>query len=182
MNKRRYCLVIKRNNNDYLSLEWNLTRFYENENLYTLEEIDKFTRKMTRIELIQDVLSKNMVEASEKYQSFAIIYFENGKNREVKEGTIFKEDTFVFDEEKFILFILENLNNKRVLSLVYNMCNVKSDDKYLEEFKYVIKNIDLFRLNGEKGTLASLYLFKDIGYETKRKILLRLSLRTLKSF
>jgi len=50
---RTYCLVIKRKNNDFFPVEWNLTKFYEGENLYTLDGIDKFTTKITRKELIE---------------------------------------------------------------------------------------------------------------------------------
>lgn len=172
---RRYLLVIKRGNHDYLPLEWNLTSFYNGENLYTLEGIDSFTRKMTRVDLVNDVLNKNMVQPEERYRGFAIIFYENGKNREVKEGTMFLEDIHIFDDEEFINFILEHINDKKFLSLIYNMCDIKSDDSKLGEFKFALKNIDLFKLKGLHGVLAALSLFKEIGYETRRKILFRVS-------
>ena len=56
---RTYCLVIKRKNNDYLPVEWNLTKFYQGENLYTLEGIDKFTSKITRKELVTEFFSNS---------------------------------------------------------------------------------------------------------------------------
>ena len=48
---RRYLLVIKRKNNDFLPIEWNLTRFYAGEDLNTLEGIDSFTRKINYLNI-----------------------------------------------------------------------------------------------------------------------------------
>jgi hypothetical protein len=42
---RIYCLVIKRKNNDFLPVDWNLTKFYQGENLYTLDGIHPFSKK-----------------------------------------------------------------------------------------------------------------------------------------
>ncbi len=174
---RKYLLTIKRGNNDYLPLEWNLTSFYAGENLCTLEGIDEFTRKLTRVDLLSDVLSKNMIDGEEMFMDYAIIYYEKGKNREVKEGTVFLEDINVLSESMFLMFILDNLEDKKMLSLIYNMCDIKSDSKKLYEFKYVLKNINIFKDRGMNGVIGALSLFKDIEYELKRKILVRLSKR-----
>jgi len=58
---KKFLLTIKRNNNDYLPLEWHLTSFYQGEDLTTLKGIDKFTTKITRAELINEILEENMV-------------------------------------------------------------------------------------------------------------------------
>ncbi len=180
MTERKYLLAIKRDNNDYLPLEWNLTNFFDGENLTTLEGIDSFTKHITQVDLINDIINKNMISPSEKFRNFVIIYYENGKIREDKEGPIFKDD-FVIDENDFILFIIENIKNKRFLSFIFNMCNVKSSNPRLEEFKFILKNIDLFRLKGANGIFASISLFKELDYETKRKILIRVSSRVVKT-
>ena len=76
-----YLLVIKRDRNNYLSIEWNLTKFYNNENLFLLPDIDNFTRKLSRIDLLSELLKNNLVEPEEKYIDFAIIY----KNRMLRD-------------------------------------------------------------------------------------------------
>jgi len=172
---KKFLLTIKRNNNDYLPLEWHLTSFYQGEDLTTLKGIDKFTTKITRAELINEILEENMVDGNEKYRYFAIIYYEKGKNREVKEGTIFKEDQHILSVDEFIILILENLNNKQILSQIYNMCNINITNNKLEQFKYILKNIDLFKIKGPKMTFAALATFKELSYEMKRSILIRTS-------
>jgi hypothetical protein len=67
MENRKYLLVIKRNNKDYLPLEWNLTSYYGGENLHTIEGIDQFTSKMTQGELIADIINNNIVSGKERF-------------------------------------------------------------------------------------------------------------------
>lgn len=177
---RKYLLAIKRGHNNYLPLEWNLTKYYNQENLYTLEGIDSFTKKMRRIDLINEILNQNLVDGSDHFRGFSIIYYSNGKNREVKEGPIFQEDINVLDEDEFIFFIMDNINDKKALSFIYNMCSIKSTETKLEEFKFVLKYIDTFKSRGNNGIYGALSLFKDLSYETKRKILLRTSARVRK--
>lgn len=172
--KRNYLLAIKRNNNDYITLEWHLTSMYKGENLNTLEGIDSFTSKTTRVDLIDEILKENMADRNDRFESFAIIYYEKGKNREVKEGTIFKEDLF-YNEDEFIALILTIIDNKKALNKIYNLCNLKDTNSKLEEFKYILKVIDAFKIKGNKAVLAALLQFKKIPYETKRIILLKAS-------
>lgn len=171
---RKYLLVIKRNNNDYITLEWHLTNLYNNENLNTLEGIDTFTSKVTRIELINELLKENMSDLNDRFTSFEIIYYEKGKNRVLKEGAIFKEDTY-YSEDEFINLVLTNVNNKRILNNIYNICNIKDNNTKLEEFKYILKIIDTFKVKGNKAVYAALLQFKKIPYDIKRAILLKTS-------
>ena len=71
--QRIYCLVIKRKNNDFLPVDWNLTKFYQGENMYTFDGIDKFTAKTTRKDLINEILDKNLVSPDEQFECFSII-------------------------------------------------------------------------------------------------------------
>lgn len=177
--ERQYLLTIKRDNNDYLPLEWHLTSLYEGENIYTLEGIDKFTSKMRRPELIAEVLEQNMVDGKEKFESFAIIYYEKGKTRELKDGTIFQEDENILSEENFILFIIDNLENKSILNQIYNACVFKETEPKLEEFKFILKNIPYFASKGKNAIYAALSTFRSISYEKKRSIIIKVSKRIL---
>lgn len=180
-NTKNYLLTIKRDNNDYLPLEWHLTEPYEGENLLSLEGIDSFTSKLSRVELLSEVLKANMIGPTEKYHSFAIIYFEKGKNRELKEGTIFKEDN-IPTENEIILFILENIQNKAVLNDLYNACNIKIQEQKLEEFKFILKNISLFQAKGNNAVIAAISTFSDLSYETKRIIIMRIAKKVLPKY
>ena len=174
-NNRNYLLVIKKGKNSYLSVEWNLTDLYNGENLYSLPGIDEFTKKIYRTELLQAVLTQNQVAPTELFESFAIIYNYNGKTHEVKEGTIFKEDTEILSEEDLVNFLVNNLNNKNLINEISNLLNFKEPEAKVTEFKFILKNIDLFALKGHNATIAALSTFKDISYEKKRSLLIRIS-------
>jgi hypothetical protein len=172
---RNYLLVIKRRNNDFLPVEWHLTKFYNNENLNTLEGIDSFTRKITSLELIEEIVAKNLVEPTEQFEKFAIIYISNNKTRELKEGTFFKENNIIFSEDDLIKLIIKNKNNKDFLNQIYNICNIKTSEEKIQEFKFIIKNLDLFEARGENGLKAALSIFKEISYAKKRTIILKIT-------
>lgn len=63
-NRRNYMLAIKRNNNDYLPLEFNLTSEYNDEDLTTLKGIDSYTKKYDELELIYSIIDANIVISS----------------------------------------------------------------------------------------------------------------------
>lgn len=173
--ERNYLLVIKRRNNDFLPVEWHLTKYYKNENLNTLEGIDSFTRKITSHELAEEILEKHLVEATEGFAGFAIIYNTKKGTRELKEGTIFKENNIIFSEDDIIKLIMKNRTNKDFRNQIYNICNLKSKEEKLEEFKFIIKNLDLFEIKGENGIKAALSTFKDLTYAKKRTIILKIT-------
>lgn len=171
---RIYCLVIKRKNNNFLPIEWNLTKFYQDENMYTLDGIDAFTAKMTRKELIDEILSKNLASPDEEFQSFSIIYKTKKGARELKEGVIFSEDTAVLSEDQLIDFLITVQDNKQLINEIFNICHFKDNDEQVKEFKFVLKQLDLFKLKGQNGVKAALSLFKNISYDKKRTIILRI--------
>lgn len=170
---RTYCLVIKRNTNDFLPVEWNLTKFYQGENLYTLEGIDAFTSKISRSELADEIIKQNLASPDERFQSFAIIFKSKKRTRELKEGVIFKEDNAVLSEEDLISYIIENQTNKQLLNEIFNLCHFKDNDEKVKQFKFVLKNLELFRAKGENGIKGALSIFKSISYSKKRTIILR---------
>lgn len=182
INNRSYLLAIKRNNNNYLPLEWHLLDFYAGENLHTLEGIDSFTKKVTRFKLITSALKANIVDENEHFQEFVIIYHEKGKYRELKDGPIFQEDTDILTINAIIGYIITNLDNHQALSEIYNICNLNIEDKKLEEVKYIIKNIDYFKSQGEKVTYAALSILNDLDYSIKRSILIKTSRKIVRKY
>lgn len=172
---RNYLLVIKRKNNDFLPIEWHLTKFYNGENLNTLEGIDAFTRKITTRELLTELLEKHLADPNEEFDSFAIIYNSKNRTRELKEGTFFKENNIIFSEDDLIKLIIKNRSNKNFLNQIFNICHFKDDEEKVEEFKFIIKNLNLFEAKGENGLIAALSIFKSISYAKKRTIVLRIT-------
>ncbi len=176
---QKYLLAIKRGNNDYLPLEWNLTQYYHNENLNTLEGIDAFTKNVTKQELLLDVIRLNMIGLDERFVDFTIIYPANDKFYELKEGCIFKSDQDILDENAIISYIIANKNNKDVLNKITNLCKGKTSDSKVEEFKYLVKNLNLFIDANPEETIKALQKFKSVKYENRRSILIKLSKRVI---
>ena len=173
--QKKYMLVIKRDNKDYLHLEWNKTKYYNGENLNTLEGIDKFTSTLSAYELIDDVISKSLVSDSEKYRSFAIIFNEKGKTRELKEGVVFAGLSDVLIPDNIITFLTVNIDNKEFINTVTTL--IKGKDQHSEEFKYILKNIDIFVKKGPKAVKVALDKFKELPYEERRSLSIQLNNR-----
>ena len=172
---KNYLLVIKRKNNDFLPIEWHLLKRYNGENLHTLEGIDSFTRKITPPELASELIDSNLVDPKEEFEKFAIIYNTKKGYRELKEGTIFKENNIIYSEDDLIKFIEKNKNNKELLNNISNLCNFKDKEEKVGEFKFVLKNLDLFAARGSNGIKAALSTFKQISYEKKRTLILKIT-------
>lgn len=172
---KTYLLVIKRNNNDFLPIEWQYCDLYKGENLYTLEGIDSFTRRITSTELVLSIAKANLVDPKEKFQKFAIIYKVKNKTRELKEGAIFKEHDIIYSEDELIKFIIKNKDNKELINKIFNLINFKDAEEKIKEFKFVLKNLDLFAAKGPNGLKAALSTFKNISYEKKRTIILKIT-------
>lgn len=172
---KTYLLVIKRNNNDFLPIEWHYCDLYKGENLYTLEGIDSFTRRITSTELVLSIAKANLVDPKEKFQKFAIIYKVKNKTRELKEGAIFKEHDIIYSEDELIKFIIKNKDNKELINKIFNLINFKDAEEKIKEFKFVLKNLDLFAAKGPNGLKVALSTFKNISYEKKRTIILKIT-------
>lgn len=173
--QKNYLLVIKRKNNDFLPIEWNLLKIYKGENLNTLEGIDSFTRRITTPELATEIIEAHLVDPKEEFEKFAIIYNTKKGYRELKEGTIFKENNIIYGEDDLIKFLEKNKNNKELLNNISNQCNFKDKEEKINEFKFVLKNLDLFAARGTNGIKAALSTFKQISYEKKRSLILKIT-------
>lgn len=176
---KTYMLVIKRDNKDYLPLEWNLFNNYNKENLNTLEGIDIFTTKTTKIDLLKEAISKNILSLDEKFRDFAIIYNEKGKTRELKEGPIFKEDKDVLNPNNIITFISVNIDNKEFINTIITL--LKDNKKEIEEFKYILKNINTFASRGNNAIVAALSTYNNLSYYDKRYLSIQIYNRYIKN-
>lgn len=174
---RNYLLVIKTGNNSYLPIEWQTIKDYNKENLYTLDGIDSFTSRFTEGELLYEAVEQNILSMDDPFRQVAIIYKENGKNREVKEGIIYKNTVNVLSEEEFLDVLLDIVTNddKETLNNVIQQCNIKEQSQEVEKFIYVLKNINIFKEKGKNGIIAALNTFNEIPYDLRRKIRLKVA-------
>lgn len=166
-NSRKYLLAIKRNNNDYLPLEWNLIKIYNNENLNTLKGIDEFTSKINPAILIAECLNSRIVDQEEKFRSFEIIYFEKGKYRELKEGPIFEDKNYYFDENYFIEKLKKYIKDKEFRNSLINKLEETSET--IKAYKIILKNIERY-LESDNATIAALSQYQKLSYEEIRNL------------
>lgn len=176
LSNRTYMLAIKRGNKDYLPLEWNVLPCYENENLNTLGGIDTFTSKLFKVDLIDSIISEGIISDTEKFQDFVTIYKDNGRYREVKEGTIFKEDDINISTDNFIEVLVQYGTNKNFRNYILNINFGDMKSLALEKFLFVVKNYDSFSERSEKALRIALDVVREIPYQEYRK----LALSTLK--
>ncbi len=172
---RKYLLVIRKGRSNYLSFEWHLTKYYQGENMYTLAGIDNFTRNVTRSDLLKELIDQHQIEPTELIEKYTIIYQENGKIHELKEGAIFKEDFHVISEDDLIHFLFAYQSDKNLYNEIYTIINPNDQDEKLREFCFVIKTISLFKLKGPTAVKVALSIFKEVSYEKKRTLLLKIS-------
>ena len=168
-NVRSYLLAIKRNNKDYLPLEFNLTKEYQGEDLTTLEGIDNFTKKLFDVDLIMSSLDSNIVDATEKFQSFVIIYKDKNKYRELKDGPIFKNDENILNIDYIANTIVNLLDNKDFINHIYNL-----KDRFINqltlELVYLIKNVNYLYNATNKPQELIKNILEEMPYEDRRII------------
>lgn len=174
MEEIKYMLVIKRMNNDYRPLPWVSLPSYNNEDLTTLEGIDEFTKKTNEVALITELLDETIVDEEELFESFAIIYKENGRTREVKEGVIYSDKKDKVTDSYTIKTIIDNYNNTNLLNHILNKAKKYKDIKEVLEFMFIIKNINIFKEKGEKALKVALNKFTELPYKIKRKLSLEI--------
>lgn len=166
---RNYMLAIRRHNNDYLPLEFNLTKEYEGENLNTLEGIDSFTTKCEDFELIDSIIDDNIVDPNERFEDFVIIYYEKSKCRELKEGPIFKKDENILNIEYVTRAIVSLLDDKSFMNHIYNLKDKFSSESTLELI-YLLKNTNvLYSLSSDSARIIA-SLINSMPYEDRRII------------
>lgn len=168
VNKDSYFLAIKRRNNDYLPLEWNLTSFYNNEDMQTLDGIDSFTKKISPTELILDILEKNIVDINENFVDFVILFKEKGVIRELLGGACFSDGASFLNANTIYKIIYENRHDKQFINKIYNYLNKVIGNEVFEDFKFLLKNLDLFKEKGDVVVKVALNKIYELDYESLR--------------
>lgn len=168
----KYMLAIKRDNNDYLPLEWNVLKEYAGEDLSSLEGIDNFTSRFMLCDLVDAVILNNLVDKDEKYSSFVILYNEKGKNRELKEGVLFSDKIELLDVRKFCTNILNHCLDKQFLNKIDNILGKFRECKEVLTFQKVIKDPVSYLAKDADYLFQGLMLVGEIPYEIRRKIMI----------
>ena len=166
----QYMLVIRVDKNNYRPLEWEQLPEYNKEDLTTLEGIDQFTCKQKEYKLLSDIMDKSLVEPNDFFQSFAIIYREKGRVREVKEGVIFIEESNSINDKEIINLIKDNYSNKNLINHIINILNKNNEQQTNKELIVILKNLNFFAEKSKNALIAALDKYKELPYKEKRTI------------
>lgn len=166
----QYMLVIRVDKNNYRPLEWEQLPEYNKEDLTTLEGIDQFTSKQKEYILLSDIMDNSLVEPNDFFQSFAIIYREKGRVREVKEGVIFIEESNSINDKEIINLIKDNYSNKNLINHIINILNKNNEQQTNKELIVILKNLNFFAEKSKNALIAALDKYKELPYKEKRTI------------
>lgn len=166
----QYMLVIRVDKNNYRPLEWEQLPEYNKEDLTSLEGIDQFTSKQKEYNLLSDIMDKSLVEPNDFFQSFAIIYREKGRVREVKEGVIFIEESNSINDKEIINLIKDNYSNKNLINHIINILNKNNEQQTNKELIVILKNLNFFAEKSKNALIAALDKYKELPYKEKRTI------------
>ena len=169
-NDIQYMLVVKVDKNNYRPLEWEQLSSYNKEDLITLEGIDKFTSKQKEYKLLEELMEKHLVEPTDLFQKFSIIYKEKGRVREIKDGVIFEDLSIAIKDKEIINIIKENYSNKNLINHIINILNKNKEQPINQELIIILKNLDYFAVKGKNALIAALDKYKELPYKEKRTL------------
>jgi hypothetical protein len=156
----RFYLVLEKRLGDYNVINIPELDIYNNEDCTTLSQIDTFTSKYTKDELISSIKRGNLVR--EEYLS--------GKLRVISEykhnfGVLTKKEFNVISEFPNML-----INDKQLLNNIYNI--YKSNiEKVLTDKMMIDKFLSLFRTSlNENDFIRSMQLIEQLPYLRARSV------------
>ena len=168
LSTRTYNLAIKKKKKDYILLDVNKLPGFENENLNTLGGIDSFTSKQFKTDLLDSVIHEGIMKNKKDFVEFVPVYTINGKFREVKEGTIFKEDEIDISYDAFIDLFIKNGEDKTLRNYILKLDFGDMKSLALEKFLDVIADYESIMDSEERIIKKYLSIVKDVPYQEYR--------------
>ena len=173
-----YHLCIRGNNNQFIPVDWRQTRFYRGEDLTSLKGIDMYTSKSTSLDLLRELLRKDLMVVGDNFRGFEIVTVSDDDTYDVNgEGPIFKEDEHVMSEEELIEYIISIREDEAALNAFLNeIKDLKYPDELYSSFIHVINTIS-YCVDDIELLRERLEVFKYLTYLQKRTICFRISER-----
>ena len=109
----KYQLVLKNGKNNYQPMEY--YQLVDNDiDIYNLENIDEFTIQFDNENALKNEFIKaNFMDEEDRDKKLKIVFYENGKFRELKYGLLFQKS---LDYRELVFFIFHNLKRPQVLN------------------------------------------------------------------
>lgn len=137
---RRYLLVVERNHNDYVPIDWSLLPSMENIDIFDLEEIDKFTSRKSLEALKEELYEEHLIDLENLDKPFAIIYEENERKRKIPYGPIDDKLVNIMDPQEILSILVKNISNKNHINRIYTYYQNKTVSSILSNIIDNIKN------------------------------------------
>ena len=174
-NINKYSLALMRGKNNFLPVDWvRLNTEYAHSFLYSLRDIDQFTSTITKEDLLNDLLSKNLISEKEVACPVVIIFYENEGTRILQEGPCFMEDKDYLDYHTINTYIKDNIYNRQLINKIYNDIKNTTEVSVLNFANLLNYSGEILKSKGEIGSIAVLDLIdtymKALDYPALRKI------------
>ena len=165
----KYSLCIRRGNNNYLPIDWvGLNDTSNQDDIYNLEKIDRFTVNTSEEELKIQLLENNYINGMEYECPIIIVYMEKGSIRILNEGPIFVDLKDALDNELVIDYLINNINNRQDINKIYNYLAKYKEDQSLADFLYAINKTKDINPNMINNMIVERY--NKLSYINKRRI------------
>lgn len=182
-----YLLAIRNNDGDYYPVRWELTpmRYFQSKEEQgqapSLEVIDRYTAFHEADTLIEELLRLGAIDVEHQDKPLVIIYYDEGKKREVTNGVLYEQEAEVINSATIKDFILNNMQEKAILNKVYNkFANREENSPTLNAIMYLLNRIEYVGRNlyNFKIALAEIdelpYLERrNLGLYIKRNLLVK---------
>jgi len=173
-NINKYSLSLMRGKNNYLPIDWVRLSNNNQSSLYSLHDIDEYTSNITKEDLLNDLLSNNLITENEVECPIVIILYENGASRILHEGPCFIEDKEYLDRNNIKNYIIENIYDRQLINKIYNYIKNTKDQATLNFANLLNYSGEILKSNGEIGYIAICDLIKgyirNLDYSYLRKL------------
>lgn len=151
----KYYLAIQTKPNNYFPInlrDLNITKGFNSDKL---EQLDAFTRKFTKKEILTSIKEANLLELTE---NMALVLIYNEKNV-IRKADVLTKDNY-YD---MWLYIEQNYQNKSFLNKIFNFLKNKVDNHIFFQLKNISSLTELINI------------INSLPYKTQRKLYFYLS-------
>lgn len=149
--ENKYYLAIELRPNNYFPIQLFDLKIARGLSIHSLEELDAFTLRFTKKEIMDAVREANLLEVNDD-MSLVVIYYENKNTRKMEALT----KDYNYDMWGLLK---ENYHNKVFLNKIVNFLNKKIDASLLDRIKNSQREDDFFRSLGELSYLMQRKLY-----------------------
>ncbi len=164
---KKYLLAIERRPNDYIPISWNLSLLYNQQDINSLEKIDKLTSSTDETLLKVQFISENLLSEECLDKPLVIIFEENERIRKLESSIVTMDEKEVIEPSYIYNFLLNNIRQRKIMNRIYNKFK---DKKVSDDLKSILKNINNYQGYKNDIFIANLSKLFSLPYEEIREL------------